>query len=105
MLQKWIDVANDDQLKLISIALSKCFVDVARDKFGNHFCLKMMSSRAAQVINCQKGSIGLSQLMSNVATLAEHQHSSHVILEYYNVIISEHYCNILILECYNIRTL
>lgn len=79
MLQKWIDVANDDQLKLISIALSKCFVDVARDKFGNHFCLKMMSSRAAQVINCQKGSIGLSQLMSNVATLAEHQHSSHVI--------------------------
>ena len=79
LLQKWIDVASEIQLKRISIALSSCFAAVSRDKFGNHFCLKMMSSRAASVINREEGAKGLSQLIMNVATLAEHQHASHVV--------------------------
>ena len=79
LLQKWIDVASEIQLKRISIALSSCFAAVSRDKFGNHFCLKMMSSRAASVINRDEGTKGLSQLIMNVATLAEHQHASHVV--------------------------
>ena len=79
LLQKWTNVASEIQFKRISIALSSCFAAVSRDKFGNHFCLKMLSSRAASVLNRQEGMKGLSQLIMNVATLAEHECATHVV--------------------------
>jgi uncharacterized membrane protein YgcG len=110
LLQKWSEIASAEQLRKMSTALSRNFAATSRDKFGNHFVLKMItfispngvlntgeteehSTRtAATASDASAGQIsqkdkatsaqhseGLTQLCYNLATLAEHQHASHVV--------------------------
>ena len=43
LLQKWSEIASTEQLQKMSSALSRNFAATSRDKFGNHFVLKMIT--------------------------------------------------------------
>ena len=106
LLQKWSEIASKEQLMMISAALSRNFAAASRDKFGNHFVLKMITYVSPVVIFNDNAKIdtddivetnagenestiehtplahdseGLRQLCYNIAELSEHQHASHVV--------------------------